>query len=209
MYLIGAELTGKTDFVSMAFIQRVRKDLRKYYHVLEIKRSRFNSDVNDLLAEIISRYNDAKYTIRKPRFSQIGRPKKIINERPLIFVGCDENSLEYIQYLKQLKIPANVVIFTDEDDWHVEIPGKCLKSDFYIPKKTLIKNMRTVIEQDRLIMNEEGTLGELFEAFKEYMEVRDANVNTQDIRPLDDLVLALAMPVWYYEHLLSIRPRTP
>ncbi|MCJ7773230.1 MAG: hypothetical protein MUP22_08870, partial [Desulfobacterales bacterium] len=134
---------------------------------------------------------------------------KIINERPLIFVGCDENSLEYIQYLKQLKIPANVVIFTDEDDCHVEIPGKCLESDFYIPKKTLIKNMRTVIEQDRLIMNEEGTLGELFEAFKEYMEVRDANVNTQDIRPLDDLVLALAMPVWYYEHLLSIRPRTP
>lgn len=209
MYLIGAELTGKTGFVSMAFIQRVRKDLRKYYHVLEIKRSRFNPDVNDLLAEIICRYNDAKYTIRKPRFSQIGRPKKIINERPLIFVGCDENSLEYIQYLKQRKIPTNIVICTDEDDWRVEIPGKCLKSDFYIPNKNLIKNIRTVIEQDRLIMYNQGDLGELFEAFKEYMKVRDVNVNTQDIRHFEDLILALAMPVWYYENLLSIRPRSP
>jgi len=209
VYFIGAELTGKTGFASMILMERVRKDLKKYYHVLDIKRFHFNSDANDLLEEIARRYNDARYTIRKPRFSQIGRPKKIVNEKPLIFITCCDESLKWMNGLKQNKIPAHCVFLTDQNDWRTEIPGKCLKSDFYVPKKNLINNILAVIEQDRLIMAKKEAAGEVLEAFNKYRKMKDVTLHTQDVKPLDDLVLALAMPVWYYEHLLSIRPRTP
>jgi hypothetical protein len=122
MYLIGAELTGKTGFASMILFQRVYKDLKKYYHVLDLKRYPFNSDVNYLIDSIESIYNNAKYVVRKPRFSQIGRPKKIITEKPLIFAACCDASLEYIQYLKQNKISSAGVFVNDKKTgiWKLE-----------------------------------------------------------------------------------------
>ena len=209
MYLIGAELTGETGFASIALVQRMRKDLKKYYHVIDIKRVSFNSNGNDLVEEIFRIYNDRKYTTRKPRFSQIGRPKKMVNEKPLLFTAFCDNTVEKMKYLKKRNIPASCIFFIDENEWRTEIPGKCLKSDFYISKNTLINTILGVIEQDRLIMTNRDSGEELFEAFNEYRKIKDAHVSAQDVKPLDDLVLALAMPVWYYENLLSIRPRTP
>lgn len=191
----------------MILVQYERKDLKKYYHTVDIHRSPLDSGVDDLIEGIVRRYHDAKYTIRKPRFSQIGRPKKIVHERPLIFVGCSDHSLGYIHYLKQNNIPVNCVFLNDENDWHMEIPGRCLKSDFYIPKKDLVQNILAVIEQERLILMDGGD--ELKGALSRYGDYRDSSVQPKDVKPLDDIVLALAMPVWYYENLLSIRPRSP
>ena len=152
MYLIGAELTGKTDFASMVLVQRVRKDLKKYYHVVNIKRFSFDFNGNDLIEEIFRIYNDRRYTTRKPRFNQIGRPKKMVNEKPLLFAAFCDNTVEEMLYLKKRNIPASCIFFTDESKWRIEIPGKCLKSDFYVSKNTLINNILGVMEQDRLIM---------------------------------------------------------
>jgi len=209
VYLIGAELTGKTGFASMTLVQRIRKDLKKYYQVIDIKRLFFNSNGNNLIEEILRIYNDRKYTTRKPRFSQIGRPKKMVNEKPLIFTAFCDNTVKEMQCLKKRNIPASCIFFIDENEWRTEIPGKCLKSDFYISKNILINTILGVIEQDRLIMTNKEDVKELFEAFNEYRKIKDAHVRAQDVEPFDDLVLALAMPVWYYENLLSIRPRTP
>jgi hypothetical protein len=89
----------------------------------------------------------------------------------------------------------------------MEIRGKCLKNDFYIPKNDLIKNILTVIDQERLILNKDKD--ELRKALNVYRKGKSNDYKTQDVKPLDDLVLALAIPVWYYENLLSIRPRSP
>ena len=207
MYLIGAELTGKTGFASMVLVHRVRKDLKKYYHVINIKRLSFDSNGNNLIKEVFRIYNDRKYTTRKPRFSQIGRPKKMVNEKPLIFTAFCDYTVAEMQYLKKRNIQASCIFFNDESKWRTEIPGKCLKSDFYISKNTLISTILGVIEQDRLIMTNKESGEELFEAFNEYRKIKDAHVSAQDVKPLEDLVLALAMPVWYYENLLAIRSR--
>jgi hypothetical protein len=206
MYLIGVEFKGETDIASMVLIKRIRKELRKHYHVLDVQRSLINS-TNPIIGKISKIYNDPNYTIRKPRFSQIGRPKKIVNERPLIFVACSDVSLKYIHYLKQKKIPATCISVTNEKNWRMEANGNCLKGDFFIPKKILISILLAVIEQERLVLNKDEY--ELSEALNAYRNVGSCTITKGDKSTLDDLVLALAMPVWYYENLLAIRPRTP
>lgn len=207
MYLIGADLTAETDVASMVLVQRVRKELRKYYHLTDMKRSLCNSTNQTMIEEIYRIYNDPNYTIRKPRFSQAGRPKKIVNERPLIFLACTDASLEYIYYLKEKKIPAICVFVTDGEKWQMEASGKCLKNDFFIPKHNLIQTLLDVIEQKRLIPYVDGN--ELDKAIREYRNVMRSSFKVDDKRRFDGFVLALAMLVWYYENLLSIRPRTP
>lgn len=209
MYLVGAELTGKTGFVSMALVQRVRKDLKKHYHVFDVKRSSFSSGMSEVIEEISLIYNDRKYITRKPRFSQIGRPKKIVNEKPLVFISFGHDTGKQILHLKNSNIPAVCVFFTDENEWRTEVPGKCLKSDFYISKNTLIDTILNVVVQNRINMTNIEVAGKLNDALNEYRKAREKHASVQDVKPLDDLALALAMPVWYYENLLSIRPRTP
>jgi len=209
MYLIGAELTGKTGFASIVLVQRVRKNLKKYYHVLDIQRFQSTPDARDCIDAIACIYKDASYTIRKPRFSQIGRPKKIVNEKPLVFVAYCEGPSDGVDNLKHRNIPANCVLVNDEDNWYIQVPGRCLKSDFSIPKRVLIKQILAVIEDNRLVLNSGKLSADISEVCEEYRGVIKESVSTHHIQPFDDLVLALAMPVWYYENLLSIRPRTP
>ena len=192
----------------MVLVQRVRKNLNKNYHVNTIERVSFNSIGNDTVEEISRIYKDRKFTIRKPRFSQIGRPKKMVYEKPLIFVAYDGDTFDQVKYLKDRKIPANCIFFNDENEWRTEARGSCLKSDFYIPKKTLVAIIKGVIEQKRLIIKNKDDTEKIFKAFNEYRDIQDGEVKVNDVKSFDDLVLALAMPVWYYENLLSIRPRT-
>lgn len=204
MYFIGTELTGNTGFISMVLIERIRKELQKYYQVIDMKRSPLTEGADDLVADIMHIYHDPKYTIRKPRFSQIGRPKKIIHEKPLIFAGCFGKSTASILQLKRHKIPVTCIFATDQDHWRMEADGTCMKSDFFVPKNHLVRNLLAVIDQNRLILGPGVT--DLIGAIKEHGE---KTCRIQDIGLIDDLLLALAMPVWYYENLLSIRPRSP
>ena len=204
--------TSKYDVCTL-IIKKVRKNLKKYYYLLDIQ---FHSNLSpdaDLLQYCVKTYNNQQYIIKKPRFNQNGRPSKTINTPPLILINDSALNAGLIKSLRSQNIPVEAISINTDDtkseNWQHQTAGPKLGYNFVIPEKILINCLIKVAKQQRLIINHQPLFCQnLIEIIlNEKLENPDNEIYKKEII-LKPLILALGMPVWYYENLLAIRPKT-
>jgi len=209
MFLLGVDVGSDKPSAEFVLVERVRKNLRKYYHIIEVNRDLSIGDHAGVSEKITGVYNNIEYSVRKPRFSQNGRPKKIVHSKPIILIRLSNKEVDIADYVKQKKVPMECVLRGEGDEWIKETKGLCLGNNFYISQKVLFHCLLNVYRERRLIIDEKIPGVEVIAGFLKDMEKPE---NQIDGAPLPTehagLVFALSLPVWYYENLLSIRSKT-
>jgi len=201
MYLLGMDSVSNPDFATYVFLKRVWKNLKKQYYLIDIKRFHSDTCLSEIKNEIVKIYTDRKYIIKEPHFNQNGRPAIKVYSNPKVFINFTDTDACQTDSFKKMGIPIETVFITGEKRWRKEIHGKCLGNNYYVPKYFIVRNLLMAFEQNRIIIEKGLPFADnLLNGIKTYQKDKDLPRSEND-----DVVLALSMPVWYYENFLSIK----
>ncbi len=209
MFLLGIKLGGKKFLNTYVFLKRIRKNLKKYYHVISIKQYDKGTDLSVVEEEAVNIYNDEKYIIKKPRFSQDKRPVKTVCANPLIFVNPSGLHAEK-NFIRGKDVPAEVFFYIKGEKWEIEDDDRHLGHNFYVPEHILLQDLIRVVNDNRLILEKVPDFScSLAKEFKK-LQVSTADIKDSLFPSIDnfenkDIILSMSMPVWFYENYLDIR----
>ena len=205
MFLIGVSLGEGGPHTAIVIVKRVRKNLRKYYHVLDGRCLPAPSGYAAVTGEIEAAYGRRDLTVDKPRFNQNGRPVRRVRIRPLVLVEHAGCGAELIQHLRNRRIPVEAFRFAEILSWQKQDFGRGLGHDLTVSTENFVETLRQVYDQHRLVFPPDQPAGLRHELEK--------FLRSAKIRPSGDksgnLAAALSLPVWYYENLLALRPKSP
>jgi len=124
MYLVGVCCGGVRAATQLAVVHRARRGMAKRYEVVRTSSHPASTHAADLAAALALLYGERGLTIRKPRFSQVGRPRKWILARPTVLVGGRPGT-QLVEELHRRRVVFMTVSARPGTAWRVETrPGR-------------------------------------------------------------------------------------
>ena len=208
MFLLGIKLGGKNFLNTYVFLKRIRRNLKKYYHLISIKQYDKGTDLFVVEKEAVNIYNDEKYIIKKPRFSQDKRPVKTVYSNPLIFVNPSGAHSEK-NFIREKDVPAEVFSYIKGEKWEIEDDDRHLGHNFYVPEHILLQDLIRVVNDNRLILEEvpdfSCSLAKELKKLVSIADIKNSLFPSIDNFEYKDIILSMSMPVWFYENYLDIQ----
>ena len=209
MFLLGIKLGGENFLNTYIFLKRIRKNLKKYYHIISIKQYDKRTDLTVVEEEAVNIYNDEKYIIKKPRFSQDKRPVKTVYANPVILVNPSGAHAEK-DFIRRKDVPAEVFFYIKGEKWEIENDERHLGHNFYIPEHILLQDLIRVINDNRLIIKNIPDFSSSLAKELKKLQCLGTDMKEDIFPSIDnfenkDILLSMSMPVWFYENYLDIR----
>ena len=186
---------GKGDTSSAIVIVRMRRiQVRRHYFIESAQRVPSN-ETGDAIATI---HHGAKYSFRKRVFSQNRRPAKTVFAKPVIVAEFSEDTSQ-IDSLRTLGIPVEGISVRDGPGWRKEDFARAgFGNNYFVSGDDLVGNLRLLLHEKRLAIDCETALPEELATGLE--RIRDGGK-----RPGGDMLLALAMPLWFRETIRIVK----
>jgi hypothetical protein len=198
MFYTGITVTANATLV---IAEKRLKNVQKHYHLKAVKR--FPSDDAEIEKEIGNIFNDRKFIVKKRVFSQNRRPAKNVRANPVIVMEFKQEDKQRIDKLREKRIPVEGISQCNETEWRKEDYGPiALGNNYYIPDGDCLKNLLTVFQQGRLIIDTDdvSTAKGLTDELNTVLNP-DELLNTHH----SDIFSALSLPVWFCETIRIIR----
>lgn len=177
MYLVGVCCGGPRAATHLAVVHRGRRGVAKRYEVVRTASHPPSTAEADLAAAVAGLFCDRALTTRKPRFSQVGRPRKWVLARPTVLVGGRPGP-ELAKELHRRRVVFTTVSARPGAAWRVETRAGRPGADLSVAPEDLAGALDRVRGEGRLVTTA-------------------ADV---DLR-------AVALTVWYEENLRQIGRR--
>lgn len=195
MYLFSISSYGSSQF-AMTRIFRKMRNLRMTYTLENIESIDNTADVAALSARLSSVYNDRKYTIINPRFSQDGRPTVKVEIRPRLFVDSEKYSGQVAAILRKALVPVEAVVIHGGDE-REENDGMGFGGDYVIPVNDLAGFFQKMYSDGRVLFADEFNMPELKDS------VLSKEVPQNGI--LSAAYFSSAISVWFGEHKKQVK----
>jgi len=205
MFFLGVNFGENTDFITFVIIKKTLKNVKKHYHLSMVKQFPSGTVYSEIENEIIRIYNAREFIVNKRVFSQDRRPAKNVRAYPAIVADFTDADTSRIDSLRKKKIPVEGISVYNGDTWQKEDYGPiCMGNDYYLPEGELKRNLSTVFNQNRLSIDDEISSADLIRKLT-HLEMKEEDTEGRLKKSQEDVISALAMPVWFCENVRLIR----
>jgi hypothetical protein len=195
MYLFSISSYGSSQFVMMRIFRKMR-NLRMTYALEHVESVENTGDAAALSARLSSVYNDRKYTIINPRFSQDGRPTVKVEIKPRLLVDSEKYSSQVAATLRKALVPVEAVIIHGGEE-REENDGMGFGGDYVIPANDLADFFKKMYSDGRVLFADEFNMPEMKDA------VLSKEVPQNGI--LSAAYFSAAISVWFGEHKKQVK----
>jgi len=196
-------LAGISDgeAAALVIIEKSLKNLQKHYLIKSVRVFPSDTDCADIENEIAALYNDPNLTVTRRVFSQDRRPAKRVKIPPLIVIAFTGTDTSRLVRLRKRKIPAEGISLCKEETWRKEDYGPiCLGNNYYVPEYEPMRIMTAVLEQHRLIIEEN-----MPDAENLIREISRDHTLTHGDENRRNIISALSLPLWFSENVRVIK----
>lgn len=203
MYYLGIYLNKDASGLSAyALVEKQLKNLKKQYAVIDVNEFPIGVRFSDIEEKIMTTIHDRSLLIVKKVFSQDRRPPKKVPAFPVAVCGFDPEKGNPFTPVRQKEIPVECVILSEDVTHQTKDAQLTLGDNHFVPRYHVLKTFSRVLNQKRFETDSTG-FQSADRSFRNH--ILKARGNPAISLPDTPLLMAMAIPVWFAEHVRKIK----
>jgi len=199
MFYIGSWFDENYEQAIISVIRQSLKNVKKHYHLIDLKHYKSGTDYSDIENELISLFNNRYFVTKKRVFSQDRRPAKSVKTPPLIFMNFWNRDTSKIDRLREKDIPIEGIGLRNTEGWEKEeYRTICLGHNYYVEKSDLLKALQQVTEQKRIIIEED--IQNMTDRCELFYNLDEIKMNKDP-----DVFFSISLSIWFKETIREIK----